>query len=428
MTDVTFVDRHLRPVVEELLGDLRVVVINGPRQSGKTTLLRQIHATHGGGFYTLDQPELHRFAVNDPVGFVRDARRPTFIDEVQRGGDELVRAIKIAVDEDPRPGSFILSGSSRFLTIPTLSESLVGRAAVLDLWPLSVAERAGVWPRLIDQILTDHASLRALPPSSLTRLDYLKLACAGGFPELLRARSARGRANWFRGYLTTVVQRDIRELAQVRQAAELPRMLSLLAGRTAQPVKAAPLAESLGLDHSTVARYLPLLEQVYLIHFLPAWSNNLTARATRTPKLHFVDTGVVARLINRSPQSLAESHGIEAGAIFETFVVNEIMKQAALAESEVQVFHYRDRDGAEIDCVLETADRRIVGIETKLAMTVNEADLRHLRAMRDRQGEQFICGLLVYCGQHVIPFGERLLAVPASALWSGAPVPDSLND
>jgi len=424
--DLRLIDRQLKPVVEELMRDLRVVVVNGPRQSGKTTLLRQLHAVSGGSFYTLDQPEVFQFARDDPTGFTADAPRPAYVDEVQRGGDALVRAVKLAVDADPRPGSFVLSGSSRFLTIPTLSESLAGRAAVVELWPLSVAERAGTAPCLIDRLLTDHRSLRSLPESPLTRMDYLELACTGGFPELLRAKSARSRANWFKSYLTTIVQRDIRDIAQIRQAAEIPRMLTLLAGRTAQTVKTSALAETLDLDPTTVTRYLSLLEQVYLIHWLPAWSNNLTSRATRTPKMHFVDTGVAARLINRSPRSLAQPGASEAGSLFESFVVGEFVKQSAFAESDVQMFHYRDRDGGEVDCVLETPDRRMVGIEVKLSMSVNEADFRHLRAMRDRQGGQFVCGVLVYCGQHTLPFGDRLLALPASSLWAGKPVLESI--
>ena len=203
-------------------------------------------------------------------------------------------------------------------------------------------------------------------------------------------------------------------------------MLALLAGRTAQTVKASTLAEVLGMDPGTVSRYLPLLEQVYLIHWLPAWSNNLTARATRTPKMHFVDTGIATKLINRSPQSLTQPGVAEAGSLFESFIVNEIMKQAALATTDLQMFHFRDRDGSEIDCVLETPDRRLVGIEIKLSMTVNEADFRHLRAMRDRQGDQFVCGALIYCGRHVLHFGDRLIALPASSLWKVRPIPDSI--
>ena len=259
-------------------------------------------------------------------------------------------------------------------------------------------------------------------------MDYLTLACSGGFPELLRARSPRARNNWFNGYLTTLVQRDIRDIAQVRQAAEIPRLLAALAAQTAQTINVSGLAGSLGLDPSTINRYLPLLEQVYLIHWLPAWSNNLTTRATRTPKMHFVDTGLVSRLVNRSAQSLAEPAVTEAGSLFESFVVSEILKQAELSQSPPQLFHFRDRDGAEIDLILETVDRRIAGIEIKLAASVNVSDLRHLRSMRDRQGERFAHGVLLYCGEHVVPFGDRLTALPVTALWGGKQVRDSLPD
>jgi uncharacterized protein len=239
----------------------------------------------------------------------------------------------------------------------------------------------------------------------------------------LRGSWVRSVADYASG---SVIQRDIRDIAQVRQASEIPRMPALLAALTGQIVNASALAQSLGLDASTVTRYLPLLEQVYLIHWLPAWSNNLTARATRTPKVHFVDTGLASKLLNRGPQSLAEPGVAEAGSLFETFIVNEIMKQAPLAETQTQLFHFRDREGAEIDCVLETPDRRLLCIEVKLAMSVNEADLRHLRAMRDKQGDRFVRGVLIYCGENVVSFGDRLLAVPASALWGGKAVTGSL--
>jgi predicted AAA+ superfamily ATPase len=424
--DLRLVDRQLKPVVEELMGDLRVVVVNGPRQSGKTTLLRQLHAVSGGSFYTLDQPEVFQFARDDPTGFIADAPLPAYIDEVQRGGDDLVRAVKLAVDADPRPGSFVLSGSSRFLTIPTLSESLAGRAAVVELWPLSVAERAGATPYLVDRLLTDHRSLRSLPDSPLTRMEYLELACAGGFP-----RTPPRKIGARQGELVQRLSDDRRATRHPRHRANPP---SRRDPPDADPARRAHRAdgEDLGprrdLGHgSEHGDQIPVAARTGLPDPLAAGvSNNLTSRATRTPKMHFVDTGVAARLLNRSPRSLAQPGTAEAGSLFESFVVGELVKQSALAESGVQMFHFRDRDGGEVDCVLETPDRRILGIEVKLSMSVNEADFRHLRAMRDRQGDQFVCGVFFYCGRHALPFGDRLLALPASSLWAGEPVPESL--
>jgi predicted AAA+ superfamily ATPase len=418
-----FISRHLKSLVEEALDDFRVVIINGPRQAGKTTLLRQLHAARGGSFRTLDRADVLQAAKADPLGFVADAVRPAFIDEIQRGGDALVRAIKIAVDEEPVPGSFVLSGSSRFLTVPTLSESLAGRALLTELWPLSMAERVGAPPQFVDLLFDEPAALRRLPESTLTRTDYLHLVCAGGFPELLRARSPRARSNWLRSYVTTVTQRDISELSRIRFADELPRLLRVVAARTAQVTHAAEIAKTLGMDAATVRNYLPLLQMVYLIHWLPAWSNNLTARAVRAPKVHMVDSGLAAQLMQRGPKSLAEPGTAEAGALFETFVVNELIKQLAVSDAEASAFHYRDRDGAEVDCVLESGDGRIAGLEVKLALSVNEADLRHLRMLRDKLGSRFVAGVLLYSGSQALSFGDRLMALPASALWASRPLP-----
>jgi uncharacterized protein len=425
VAEFSLVERHLLGVVDELLGDFRVVVVNGPRQAGKTTLLRQLHASRGGSFRTLDREDVLRAAIDDPLGFVADAPRPLFIDEVQRGGDALVRAIKIKVDDEPVPGSFVLSGSSRFLSVPTLSESLAGRALLTELWPLSIAERAAVSPSFVERLFADPAGLRGLPDSPFTRADYLRLLCVGGFPELVRARSGRARANWLRSYVTTVTQRDIGDLSRIRFADELPRMLRVLAARTAQVAHAAEVSRVLGMDPDTVRNYLPLLEMVYLIHWLPPWSNNLTHRAVRSPKIHLVDTGLAAQLMQRGPKSLAEPGTPEAGALFETFIVNELLKQIAVGDLEVHAFHYRDRDGAEVDCVLETADGRVAGIEMKLALSVNEADLRHLRMLRDRLGARFTAGVLLYSGTQALSFGDRMMALPASALWESKPIPDS---
>lgn len=418
------VERHLKPLVEEMLGDFRVVVINGPRQAGKTTLLRQLHAAHGGSFRTLDREDVLRAAIDDPLGFVADAPRPMFIDEVQRGGDALVRAIKIVVDEESRPGSFILSGSSRFLTIPTLSESLAGRALLTELWPLSMAERAEVPASFVDLLFGEPSTLLRLPDSPLRRADYLQLVCTSGFPALLRARSPRARANWLRSYVTTVTQRDIGELSRIRFATELPRLLRVLAARTAQVTNAAELGRTLGMEPATIRNYLPLLQMVYLIHWLPPWSNNLAARATKAPKVHMVDTGLAAQLMQRGPRSLIEPGTPEAGALFETFLVNELLKQIAVSDLGVNVFHYRDRDGAEVDCILETGSGDIAALEMKLALSVNQADLRHLRMLRDRLGSRFVQGVLLYSGGQPLSFGDRLIALPASVLWASKTIAD----
>jgi hypothetical protein len=287
--------------------------------------------------------------------------------------------------------------------------------------PLALAEIAGARPTFTETLFSDPAALAYGPNSPCSRADYLELMCKGGFPAVLRTRSSRGRASWFASYVTTVVQRDVRELARIRFAELLPKLLKLVAARTAQELNAAELARLVGSHDETVRNYLPLLNTVYLMLQVPAWSRNLSAKVTRSPKLHMVDTGLAAYLMERSPRSLARPGTPEAGALFETFVVIELLKQLASTGEATEVYHYRDRGGAEVDCVLERWGGQVVGIEVKLAQSVNLADFRHLRAMRDRLGSDFTAGVVIYSGAERRSFGDRLMALPASALWGDMP-------
>ncbi len=345
--------------------------------------------------------------------------RPTFLDEVQRAGDPLILAIKTATDRDRRPGQFFLSGSTRFLTVPTLSESLAGRVALLDLWPLSVAERAGVRPKIIAQLLNEPQAVLGIEAAPVTRHEYLQLACTGGFPEVVQRPAGRARSRWFSDYLRTVTQRDVRELKQIEQMERLPRFMRYLAAITAQELNVAEAARVIGVDAGTIRSDLALFETVYLVHRLPAWSQNLTAKIKKRSKIHVVDSGFAAWLRGQSADSLARSTADGAGPIMETFVINELMKLRVAADIEVDLYHFRDRDGREIDCVLQTPDGRVVGVEVKASATVNIHDFRHLSFARDRLGDQFITGAVFYTGARALPFGDRLMALPMNVLWNG---------
>jgi predicted AAA+ superfamily ATPase len=417
--------RQVGTLVEECVRDFRVTIINGPRQAGKTTLLRQLHDTLGGTFATFDDADQRAAARDDPAGYLQAGPRPLFIDEVQRAGDDFVIAIKAAVDRDQRPGTFVLSGSTRFLTVPTLSESLAGRAGLIELWPFSVAERVGAAPEFLDRVFADPDALLAESPAVLTRHEYLRLACVGGFPEVVARRSARSRAMWFRSYLTTVTQREVLDIARVRNIELLPRMFRLLAALTAQELNAAALARDLGIDDETVRNYLPLLETVFLIHRLPAWSRNLTARVKRRPKIHLTDTGLAAWLLEQSADALARPGNPASGSLLETFVINELTKLRVTSDIEVSMFHFQDRDGREVDCVLETPAGRVVGVEVKAAATVRGEDFRHLTTLRDRIGNDFMAGVVFFTGERPLPFGDRLIALPISLLWGGAQPPST---
>lgn len=416
------IERHMLEQLREVAEYTRVVLINGPRQAGKTTLLQQLHAELGGWLRSLDVDVERASARADPEGYIMSAPRPTFLDEVQCAGDPLILAIKTATDRDRRPRQFFLSGSTRFLTVPTLSESLAGRVAILDLWPLSVAERSGVRPEIIAQLFTEPQVVLGTEPAPVTRHEYLQLACAGGFPEVVQRPAGRARSRWFSDYLRTVTQRDVRELKRIEQTDRLPRFMRYLAAITAQELNVAEAARVIGVDAGTIRSDLALFETVYLVHRLPAWSRNLTAKIKKRSKIHVVDSGFAAWLRGQSADSLARPTAEGAGPIMETFVINELMKLRAATELEVDLYHFRDRDGREIDCILQTPDSRVVGVEVKASATVNVHDFRHLSFARDRLGDEFITGVLFYTGARALPFGDRLMALPINLLWNGQSV------
>lgn len=416
-------ERHLMRQLREVATYSRVIFVNGPRQAGKTTLLQELHATLGGSFRSFDVDRERAAAREDPDDYIATAHRPVFIDEVQRAGNPPILAIKAAVDRDRRPGQFFLTGSTRFLTAPTISESLAGRVAILDLWPLSVAERAAVSPDLVPRLFAEPRSLLEVDAAPVTKHEYLQLACTGGFPEVQQRSVGTPRSRWFSDYLRTVTQRDIRELKQIEQMDRLPRLLRLLAAITAQELNVAELSRGLRVDDSTTRSDLALFETVYLVHRIPAWSRNLTAKVKQRPKLHLVDTGFAAWLRGDSADALARPGASGAGALLETFVVNELRKLQGATEFDAEMYHFRDRDQREIDCVLETPGGRVVCIEVKASSSVNGHDFRHLAFARDRLGEQFTAGALFYTGPRPLPFGDRLMALPISLLWGGGPAP-----
>lgn len=410
------VDRHARREVEDALEDARVVVLSGARQVGKTTLVRRLVRERGGTYLTLDDPAVADAARDDPEGLVRDRTEPVVVDEVQRGGDALVRAVKRAVDDDPRPGRYLLTGSARFTTVPTVSESLAGRAALVDLWPFSQGELEGVVEGFLDRLFDDPGSLSEVPAPLPTDELRARLV-AGGYPEAVARPAGRRRDRWFEGYLRTLVQRDVRELADVRRLDDLPRLLRLLAARTAQETDVADLAREAGLPRSTLQDYVPLLETVFLLTRSPAWSRNVTSKVVRRPKAYLTDTGLAAHLVGVEADGLGAPGVPHAGPLMETFVVGELRKQRTWARRRVDLHHFRDRSGPEVDVVAETPDGRVAAVEVKAGRTVRSADLAALRLLRDRVGGAFRAGVLLHGGDEAHRFGDRLLALPIPVLW-----------
>ncbi|MGH3275613.1 MAG: ATP-binding protein [Streptosporangiaceae bacterium] len=416
---VELVPRMTRGLLDELGSALRIVIVNGPRQSGKTTMLRQYQSTHGGSYRTLDNRQDQEGAIADPVAFARQGATPRLIDEVHRGGDWLVRAIKMTVDEDRRPGQFILSGSSRFLTVPTLSESLAGRAVFINLWPLSVSERTSGPTDFLTRLFREPAALTG-QESAWTREEYLRVICDGGYPEVLSLTATVARSAWYDGYLTTVINRDISEFAEIGKARAIPRVLGLVAARGGSPLVLSDLARSADLDRATTRNYLTYLDTVFLTVEVPPWSANLTSRLSKTPKTYVSDSGLAAHLLGVGAPDLLRVGHPALGGLVETFVLTELLKLKSVSQTPVTIWQFRERDGREVDFILEGPGGVIVGIEVKASTSPGSDSARHLRWLRERLGDRFAAGIVLHLGSRPTSWGDDIYALPMSALWGHA--------
>jgi predicted AAA+ superfamily ATPase len=393
----------------------RVTVVTGPRQSGKTTLVRG-ESSGAATMRSLDEQGVLDAALEDPVGFVAVGGRPLIIDEVHRAGEPLVRAIKAQVDRDSTPGQFVLTGSSNFLTVPSISESLTGRAGFVEVWPFTQGELAGVTDRFVDAIFTGTAGLADYRPSEISRRELLERVCAGGYPEVHELPAGQ-RAGWFRDYVRTTIERDVVEMSGIRKVPEMGQLLRLLAARSGCELVMQSLIEDSALERQAVYDHRGWLETIHLVTTLPAWSRNLTRRVKKRPKVFLTDPGLAAWLMGKTPAALENPTDPATGQLVETFVFAELRRQLTWAETEVALFHWQDRAGGEVDFVLEAADGRVAALEVKAGQTPKREWFRWLAHMRDTLGEAFTAGVVLYGGQHMLPFGERLMAVPISALW-----------
>ncbi|MCQ3814174.1 MAG: ATP-binding protein [Acidimicrobiia bacterium] len=408
--------RHLEESLRESLAYFRVVVVTGARQSGKTTLVRKVAGAHST-LVRLDRPSDLDVVLADPETAAQQGPTPRVFDEVQRGGDPLVRAIKMVVDDDQTPGQFLLNGSAGFLTTPMLTESLAGRAVFLELWPLTQGEIEGHPDRFLNQAFTDPEQLVSDDLSPHSSSDYLQRVCRGGFPEVVKLPE-KLRAAWFRSYVRAVAERDITDFTGARQAQFLPKMLALLAARTANELVAAHIHDETGLgSRTTTDDYLSHLQMVYLVHLLPAWSRGLTAKVVRRPKVHVADSGLAAFLLRKDPVSLIRPTDPARGMLLETFVANELLRQSSWLGFDVRLHHFRDRDGNEIDLIAEALDGRVVAVEVKAASAVSLRDARQLRWLRNKIGNDFVCGVVFHTGERSFRLDQDIYALPISALW-----------
>jgi hypothetical protein len=400
--------RFVAPRLRESLADSPVVLIHGPRQSGKTTLARSVGEPRGYRYYSFDDDVARAAAEMDPAGFAAELPRRTILDEVQRV-PALFSALKRAVDRDRVPGRFLLTGSANVLFVPRLADSLAGRMAILRLHPLAQCELARKVPRFLDTLVAAGfrtATSERLGPALAERI------VAGGYPAALARRAVRRRTAWYIDYVETQVQRDVRDLAQIRALDALPRLLALAAGYTARLINVTDLAAPFQLTRQTVHDYVTLLERVFLIDRLPPWHSNRLSRLVKTPKVHVGDTGVACALLGLDAAQLRRDRAT-LGPMLETFVYQELKRQASWGDAPVSFHHFRDRDGVEVDLVLERGGR-VAGVEVKAAATVTPADFRGLRKLREAAGDRFAAGVVVYDGETTASFGDGLFA-PAGA-------------
>jgi predicted AAA+ superfamily ATPase len=394
------------------LRDTRVVAITGPRQSGKTTLARRF-ARQGRSYVTLDDPATLAAARSDPVAFIRDFDRAV-IDEVQRAPD-LLLAIKRTVDEDERPGRFLLTGSADLSTIATVRESLAGRIETIPLFPLS---RSELLRRKRTQFIASIFRGEAPQPAEVVSPDALvQMVAGGGYPEALARRTERRRQAWHRAYVESIVERDVPEIASLARPNQIPRVLQFAAQLAGCLVNLSEIGRNVALDHKTTDHYLRVLEQLFLVHRLQPWSRNELSRIVKTPKLHFVDSGLLTSLRGYAVARLRTQREL-LGPLLEGFIFSELLKLASVSEERVSLFHFRDRDQHEVDFVLENVQGDVVGIEVKAAASVTRRDFSGMDRLASIAGKSFVQGIVLYDGERPLSFADNLRAVPFASVWA----------
>jgi len=397
------------------LADTPVVLLQGPRQCGKTTLARSVGEPAGFGYLSFDDDNLVRAARADPLGFVTDLPARMVLDEVQRV-PEIFTTLKLVVDRDRQPGRFLLTGSADVLLLPKLADSLAGRIEVIRLHPLAQIELRQQSAGFLQQLFRAEFGVASATRMGLALAD---LVVAGGFPAALMRQPPRRRA-WYQAYVQTLVQRDVRDLARIAALDVVPRLLELAAGQTAHLFNVSELASPFGLSRPTVRDYLSLLERVFLVDILPPWHLRQINRLVKTPKLHLIDTGVASALLRLDAAALHANRAL-LGQLLETFVFQELRRQASGQFEPISFYHFRHRDDHEVDIVLEQGES-LAGVEVKASGTVRTEDFRGLKKLQEIAGDRFACGVVLYDGEVSLPFGPRLFALPMQTLLSTLPV------
>ncbi len=387
---------------------------------GKSTLAGLLANQLSAPLVTLDREDDLSAALDDPSLFLDTLGTPAVIDEIQRGGDRLILAIKQRLDQSRSPGQYIITGSTNFLTSPNLTESLAGRIDLITLWPLSMGERHDGPDDLIDRAFRDPSGLIQHRGATPGRGEYLEFVCQGGYPEVQSFdRSIRRR--WFERYLETVLRREVETATDLRRFDALLAMARLLLATSGSELILSRLADRVGIDRSTAQVYEPWIETTFVVHRVPAWSRNVTTKIVHRPKLYACDTGLSAAIIGKTPTALARLNDSSLGPLIESFVIAELAKQLTWSETSARLHHFRDRDGLEIDAVIESADGHVIAVEVKASTVARPADARSMAVLRERLdevGTDFVVGIVFHTGDRRIQLGDSLIALPIADLWT----------
>lgn len=408
--------RNIENEIKAALADTPVVLLNGARQTGKTTLVKKLVSSRSARYVSLDDVTMQAAANSDPAGFVRGLGEKTTllaIDEIQKAPG-LFQALKVEVDNKRLAGRFLLTGSANVMLLPSVSESLAGRMEIVTLWPLSQGEISGRNESFIDAVFADSLSLPSYKKSETSEL--LKKMLIGGYPEVLSRPAEKRREAWFNSYITTILQRDIRDISNIEGLTDMPRLLRLLAARTGGLLNMSELSRSSAIPHTTLNRYLTLLKATFLLQPLQAWSANMSKRLLKSPKIYLIDSGIVSFLTGQTEKRLTEDPTF-SGHLLENFVITELHKQTSWARTRVFPFHFRTTTGQEVDIVLEGADGQIAGIEIKASGSVGKKDFGGLEALAEIAGKKFLRGIILYNGDSAVSFGNKYHALPVSSLW-----------
>lgn len=410
MSTPSLYPRLIEPRIAEAMADTPVVLLAGPRQAGKTTLVRQM-AQSGLRYLTLDDQLTLLSAQEDPVGMIRSLDRAV-IDEIQRA-PQLLLAIKKSVDEDRRPGRFLLTGSANLMALPTVADSLAGRMETLSLLPLSQSEIEGQTANWLDTVFQGRIPNAGTPAQASDLVDRV---LRGGYPEAITRSTARRRVAWARQYIDAIIARDVRDVSGIEKLDQLPRFLRALAQTAGQLCNYTQLGAQVGLDGKTASRYIGVFEQMYLIRRVDVWARNRLNRVVKTPKLQFIDSGLLATLLDLTADEVQQDRK-RFGNVLESFVFGELLKHISTADGDYRLMYYRDTDKFEVDLVIENAAGHLVGVEVKAAATVKQSDLRGLRKLSSLAGDQLKMGVLLYDGDETMPLGDGIWAAPLSTLW-----------